>query len=402
MTIGVPGFQGRRLTEARLARGLFKNALGDMIGVSGTAITRYEEGTDSPQDFRVDDIASKLNFPRDFFFKPAWEAPSVVHWRTRTSETKNAREMTEQRMNWLQEIFHFYEEFVAFPALDLPQIDLPDDFRLLTGDVIEKAANEVRDHWGLGRHPIPDAILALENAGIPVVGLSIASEKQDGFCFYSDELQRPFVGINSLHASAARARFDAAHELGHLILHRKVTREQSKSTLYHKVIEDQAHRFAGAFLFPSESFFSEVRHTSLDYLVHLKRRWGMSVGAMIYRAYSLDLLDDTEKSDLFTSMTRRRWRGKLREPFDSPDEMPLERPRMMRRAVEAILKEDVFSPNELIKEIALPSSEIEAISGLDTGILESTKTADLEIHLRRFTTTDLETGNVVRFPFSRK
>jgi Zn-dependent peptidase ImmA (M78 family)/transcriptional regulator with XRE-family HTH domain len=402
MTIGVPGFQGRRLTEARLARGLFKNALGDMIGVSGTAITRYEEGTDAPQDFRVDDIASKLNFPRDFFFKPAWAPPSIVHWRSRTSETKNAREMTEQRMNWLQEIFHFYEEYVAFPSVNLPQIDLPDDFRLLTGDVIEKAANEVRDHWNLGRHPIPDAILALENAGIPVVGLSIASEKQDGFCFYSDDLQRPFVGINSLHASSARARFDAAHELGHLVLHRNVTREQTNSTLYHKIIEDQAHRFAGAFLFPSESFFSEVRHTSLDYLVHLKRRWGISVGAMIFRAYSLDLLDDTEKSDLFTSMTRRRWRGKLREPFDSPDEMPLERPRMMRRAVEAILQEGIFSPDELIKEIALPCPEIESISGIDTGTLESTKTADLEVHLRRFSTTDLETGNVVRFPFSRK
>lgn len=72
MTVGVQTFRGERLKEARLARGLFKNALADMIGVTGTAITRYEEGQDKPKPDNLAALASHLGFPPEFFLRPAW------------------------------------------------------------------------------------------------------------------------------------------------------------------------------------------------------------------------------------------------------------------------------------------------------------------------------------------
>lgn len=111
MTIGVKNFQGKRLQEARLARGLFKNALGDMIGVSGTAISRYEDGIDFSVAERLELMAHKLIFSIEFFSRPPWpEEIETVHWRSRTTETKSAREMTEQRMRWLCEVFSFLSE----------------------------------------------------------------------------------------------------------------------------------------------------------------------------------------------------------------------------------------------------------------------------------------------------
>lgn len=401
MRFGVQNFHGRRLTEARLARGRVKKSLASSIGVSGMAISHYEGCADNPMHDKLHLLAAELNFPFEFFLRPAWpEELELIFWRQQSSETKLAREMTAQRMRWLCEIFSFLEREVDFPAVNLPRLNLPIDFRLITPDMIEETATKVRAHWGLRDLPIPDVTLALENAGIPVVNLEIASEKQDGFCFHSGELQRSFVGINVYNVSSARARFDAAHELGHILLHRCVTPQQSRDPLFHKLLEQQAHRFAGAFLFPRKSFLAEVGAPTLYYFSDLKRRWGMSIAAMVFRAFNLGVIDEDQKSALYHNMARRRWRGVLREPFDSPEDMPLERPRMLKRGMELVVGSGIYGRSAIKTSLALPQNEIEQIAGLETGFLNEADVVSLAVRKRNlaFKTLDLETGNVVEFP----
>ncbi|WP_283805581.1 MULTISPECIES: ImmA/IrrE family metallo-endopeptidase [Bradyrhizobium] len=396
-------FRGRRLREARLARGLYMNALGDLLGITGTAISRYEDDVDKPPQDRIAAIAKHLNFPIEFFLQPEWpERPQIVHWRSRSAETKYARDMTEQRMIWTCELFSYLERDVNFPALNLPNLKLP-DFRALTPALIEAAAEAVRKHWKLRELPVPDACLALENAGIPVVNLDITSEKQDGFCFQSETLGRPFVGINSLHISSARARYDVAHELGHAVLHRAVTLQQLRDPSLNKQIEQQAHRFAGAFLFPREAFRFEVMHPTLDYFCALKKRWGMSIAAMIYRAFDLGMIDEQERSVLYRNLTRRGWRGPLQEPFDDPSDMAIERPRMIRRGVRVVL--ELGTSKAAIKAaLNLPEKEIEQIAGLEPGFFRpAAEVHGLAIAKRpALKATDIESGEVIEFPQSRR
>ncbi|MGM4919539.1 helix-turn-helix domain-containing protein [Tardiphaga sp. 813_E8_N1_3] len=402
MKVGMQAFRGKRLRQARLARGLYMNALGDMLGITGTAVSRYEDGIDKPQSDRVDLIARHLNFPVDFFFQPEWsEEPRVVHWRSRAAESKYAREMTEQRMSWLCEIFSFLERDVNFPVVNLPGMKLP-DFRALTPDAIERAAEDVRKHWKLRDIPIQDACLALENAGIPVVNLEITSDKQDGFHFYSPTLERPFVGINTHNISCARARYDVAHELGHTVLHRDVTLQQLRDPLLNKQIEQQAHLFAGAFLFPREAFRAEVLAPTLDYFCALKKRWGMSIGAMIYRAFNLGMIDDQEKSILYRNLTRRGWRGVLQEPFDSPEEMPIERPRMLRRGIGVLVNEGT-SRSAIKAALNLPEKEIEEIAGLERGFFTPAEIHHLASPRKSpLRATDIESGQVIEFSQAKK
>jgi len=403
MPVGLQAFRGKRLREARLARGLYMNALGDMLGITGTAISRYEEDTDKPQHDRLVAIAKHLNFPIEFFLQPEWpERPDVVHWRSRSAETKYAREMTEQRMIWLCEVFSYLERDVNFPQLKLPDLQLP-DFRALTAAKIENAAESVREHWKLRELPIPDACLALENAGIPVVNLEITSEKQDGFCFFSKVLERPFVGINSQNMSAARARYDVAHELGHAVLHRAITPQQLRDPSLNKLIEQQAHRFAGAFLFPQEAFRFEVLSPTLDYFCALKKRWGMSIAAMIYRAYDLGMIDDQERSILYRNLARRGWRGPLQEPFDNPSDMPIERPRMLRRGIGVVLDQGT-SRSAMKAALALPEREIEQLAGLDRGFFTPAEVHQLATPKRRLPlrALDVESGQVIEFSRSQK
>ena len=406
MPIGVQSFRGTRLREARLARGLFKKSLGDLVGISGVAISRYEDGIDKPQPDKLAALAQHLAFPESFFLHQSWdEALEPVFWRSRANETKSAREMTEQRMRWLCEIFSYLDGEVNFPALNLPEIKVPADFRLITPEIIEKAAEDLRDAWRLGRAPIPNVTLALENVGIPVVNLDIISDKQDGFFFRSARLSRIFVGINTYNVSGARARYDAVHELGHAVLHRYVTPQQERESAAHKIIEQQAHRFAGAFLFPRESFFSEVGFPSLDYFCSLKRKWGISIAAMAYRSHDIGIVDDTEKALLFQNMGRRRWRGPLREPFDSEADMPIERPRMLRRGVEVIANDGPLERASILAALPHPKSEIEQIAGLEKGFFDTASLHRMDITRRPASSlrmVDAESGTVVEFPGQRR
>ena len=401
MTVGVKSFRGGRLKEARLARGLFKKALGDMVSISGTAISRYEEGLDKPQPEKLAAIAKQLAFPEGFFSQQEWpEVLEPVFWRSRANETRSAREMTEQRMRWLCEIFCFLDQEVNFPRFTLPELDVPGDFRVITPEIIETVSEELRRIWRFRSYPIPDVTLALENAGIPVVNLDIISDKQDGFFFRSETLGRSFIGINTYNVSAARARYDVAHELGHAVLHRWTTPQQERDAASHKVLEQQAHRFAAAFLFPRESFMTEVGYPSLDYFASLKKKWGISIGAMVFRAYDLGVIDEAEKAGLFQNMGRRRWRGPLREPFDNPSDMPLERPRMLRRGIEAIADDGIAGRAAILSALPLPQPEIEQLTGVEKGYLASASVVRMEVTRRpaSLRTVDLESGTVLEFP----
>ena len=276
--------------------------------------------------------------------------------------------MTGQRIAWTYELLARIEAEVQLPEVDLPDLDLPSDFRMLQDDVIEATADAARRAWRLGTRAISDVTLVLENAGIPVSMIEIPSDKQDGFLFLAaddrgDLLERPILGVNVCGASAARARFDVAHELGHLLLHRRVREADLKLSANHKMIEDQANRFASAFLFPREAFLDSVHLPSLEEFLSLKKHWGFSIAAMVQRAYALEMIDDDRRQSLFISMARRRWRGRGREPYD--DQMPIERPRMLRRALETLEYDGGVRRQDLLREFALPGEELIQICGLD-------------------------------------
>lgn len=88
--------------------------------------------------------------------------------------------------------------------------------------------------------------------------------------------------------SLPRRQMDAAHELGHAILHKGVSHEELKSDL--KEIERQAFRFASAFLMPETTYVHEVQHYSLAGLLSVKERWRVSVKAQIRRLLYLEVI----------------------------------------------------------------------------------------------------------------
>jgi Zn-dependent peptidase ImmA (M78 family) len=238
---------------------------------------------------------------------------------------------------------------VNFPEVKVPQISPSSNSGRYDPEEIELAAEECRKLWQLGVGPLSNVVSLLEAHGITVCRHELNGETVEAFSFWSGN--RPFVVLSSQKDSAARSRFDAAHELGHLILHRWIGADELEDPKKLKDIEREADRFASAFLLPRKSFQAEIFTTRLDAFVSLKRRWNVSIQAMVYRCKQLELFDEDQVTNLYKQISARRWRS--REPLDDPQEVPLEQPRLLRRAVEMLVSAGFKMADEIAADLKI-------------------------------------------------
>jgi Zn-dependent peptidase ImmA (M78 family)/transcriptional regulator with XRE-family HTH domain len=388
MTVGTAGFVRTRLRQAREARALTLVALGDLIGVTSSAISQYEKGDHSPRPEQLEKLAEKLNLPVTFFLKPepVSRESARIFYRSMSAATKQARTRAERRYEWLVEIVNYLEGFFDFPKPNIPDLPVPTDFRELDSRTIECLAERVRDEWNLGRGPIADLIRTIEANGVIVGASSIGSEHLDAFS-EMDQAGRPFVFLGTDKGIKVRSRFDAAHELGHLVLHKNVDRKTLSRASDFKLIEDQAHAFAGAFLMPSMSFSSELWAPTLDGFRALKPRWIVSIAAMIYRSRSLKLISESEEKRLWINLNRRGWRQQ--EPLD---DLPIERPVTVGRCITILVDEGIKTKDQILADLRLAPKDIEELAGLESGYLSGQGGPLAGPQLKRS-----RTGNVLEF-----
>lgn len=364
MRIGTPGFVNSRLTEAREARGLSQTSLAQLIDVNVQSISQYEHGRQSPSPQVMDAICNKLNFDLRFFLRPSVEHQKGANYRSMSSATKSARTKAERRFGWAKEITWYLREYLDMPEINLPAFSMPEPENL-TDEAIEEAANECRLYWRLGVEPIEDLVLLLENNGVVVIRTALEAETLDAFSQWCSQDMTPYVVLGADKGCAVRSRFDAAHELAHLVLHRNVENRKMNNPIVHRLIEQQAHRFAAAFLLPRSSFTNELWAPTLDGFASMKRYWKTSIGTMISRCEQLGILNEEQARRCWINMGRRGWRTK--EPFD--DQLQPEEPRLLKRSIQVLIDEGVKSREQIVSELRLTPSDIEDLTSLPRGYL---------------------------------
>jgi len=295
-----------------------------------------------------------------------------IFWRGKTTATRWARDRAEIRLVWLREIIDYLAGFCDFSALDLPKIEVPRDFREIDTDFLENAATRLREHWRIGDGPMPDLLLEMENNGIITSRMHVGAEKLDAFSQWSSIYKIPFVILSRDKGSAVRQRFDAAHELFHVLCHRHVDPKRLNSAADYKIMEDQAHYFAGALLLPAYEFTHSLWGPTLDGMLAIKEQWKVSVGAMIKRCEALGMVGGDSERRLWINYNRRGWRKG--EPFDG--KLEKERPRLLRRSVNQLLSEGEQSVSQILSALPLAPKDIEELCDLDPGTLTG-ETADM-------------------------
>lgn len=191
-------------------------------------------------------------------------------------------------------------------SYDLPEFDVP-DLRDIRDP--KEAAQILRNEWGQGNQPIGNMIHLLESKGVRVFSLALDMTEVDAFCTWRNET--PFVFLN-MKKSNARSRFDAAHELAHLVLHRH-------GEYAGRETEREADQFASAFLMPRDGVIpTKPRLLDINNSIKAKQEWGVSLAAYIVRMNDLGLLTEWQYRSLFKQISQRGYRKS--EPYDHKKE----------------------------------------------------------------------------------
>jgi Zn-dependent peptidase ImmA (M78 family) len=208
----------------------------------------------------------------------------------------------------------------------------------------------VRQRWELGGRPVKNVVRALERHGVVVARLSLA-DKADAFSWPVPS--RPLVILGAEKRDRARSRLDAAHELGHLVMH------FSDPEPSNPVMERQAFRFGASFLLPADPFMDDFGPGRVDWnrLLQLKVRWEVSLAAILYRARELQLVTPLGFEAAMKQISRRGWR--VHEPGDIGRP---EQPALLRKAFD-LLEESGTSVEAIADAVELP---VETVLGLAT------------------------------------
>ncbi len=333
---------GLRVKQAREIKKLTQTELGKRLGLTQSAVGKIEaDFRDLDQSF-VERLAFQTGFPTSFFYQggvPDFPLGTFL-FRCRAKLAANEK----ARIRQLSLLQYEIQEKLASGTIPIP-LHFP-SFDSLDA---KEAAAHTRNALGIPPDvPIPNLIHKLEKNGVSVFALSNTSAEFDAFSLWSDgNPRRPIVVVNT-DKPADRMRLTCAHELAHLVMHRS-----PRGTV--KELEHDAQRFASEFLMPSDALRKEIQvPISLENLGILKKRWGVSIQALIFKAKDLELISDRQYRYLFEQISSLGWRKREPPQFD----IKSEKPRLLRKLVELKfgMEPDIRS---IARLVSIPESWVE-------------------------------------------
>lgn len=284
-----------RITIARLRRGLTKSELAADLDVAPATLSRWENEGPPPTrtESLLDRLVVSLEFPAEYFLSAELEVPAMDATLFRAGSRATQRQKSvaiasgvnaRALVTWLRHNFNF-------PAPNVPD---------LAGLSPADAASHVRTIWQLGDKPIPNSIHLAESIGIAVMGLPPAASAVDAFSMWDGE--QPCIFL-ARRRTPEGARFDLAHELGHLLLHSTARPTNGADE------ETEANEFAADFLIPPSVVHAHLRlHTGLEEIFRLKTALKVSAMAMLRAAYVHEKLSEREYRSHLTTLTARGFR----------------------------------------------------------------------------------------------
>lgn len=328
-----------RLFQARCRRGFTKAELAKKARLSVRSVASFEAGKSEPSAKTLWLLSATLGFPEAFFLNgEAVVLPEAsVSFRALSSVSAVQKRAAISASSFSVEISKWIESKVA-----LPKVNVPD----LSGRCPEEAAGRLREEWGLGERPIDNTIALLESKGFRVFSMAEDCREVDACSAWVGDA--PFVFLNTFK-SAERSRFDAAHELGHLILHRK-------AEVQGKEREREADKFASAFLMPKQGLLVEPpADTRLETLIEFKQKWRVSLAALAYRLHALERMTDWNYKMLCIRIS------KLGYKIQEPNETKRDEPAVLKQAFQT-LRDQGWTLERISEALHMPVAEIQDLT----------------------------------------
>lgn len=314
--------------------------------ISAPALSQLERGHHHPSPDTLAALCQVYACPPDFFLERPGDQTLPGFFRSLTATPARDRKVYVAQARLLHSFVRVLEDHVVLPEADVPlRTANPDD-----AHAAEAEAERLRREWGVPPGPVDNVVRLLEQRGVVVVRPKQFQRQIDAFSVRYDD--RPLIVLSSGKDLETRSRFDAAHELGHLLMH-------DSNLAGSSAVERHAHAFAAAFLMPADDIRGELPPTAdVKRLVDLKVKWRVSMSALLMRAKTLGVMSPEKYVSAMKLFSARGWRK------DEPgDELlgPVESPRLLDRALSLIMESEGLTVRDLCREGALPYEQISEI-----------------------------------------
>ncbi|MGK9299647.1 helix-turn-helix domain-containing protein [Melissococcus plutonius] len=343
-------FNGEKLRDIRVLNGLSRKELAELIGISEQAVWQYENSTIYPRL----DIMSK--FSRFFNVDPRFfinENKLLYVVREESIAYRNVDR--EQRAKTSSEAM--YLEFVndlvckmnnKFSGINglINSITLYVEKMRASGKDISECASYVRQKLNIQSNR--DLLLTVEQAGIIVLEKSFTTKNTDAYSSWVEDTA--YIVLGTTRKTFVRRNFDIAHELAHIVLHKKVKITNLTKDEFREV-EREADEFAGCLLLPKDEFLKDLNliKTTISNpksYIFMKEKYFVSIAAMGYRAFSLGAISINQRNYFFANMNRLGYRKK--EPYDL--DWKIKRPKFILSFIDFLDENNIWKFADILRD----------------------------------------------------
>jgi transcriptional regulator with XRE-family HTH domain/Zn-dependent peptidase ImmA (M78 family) len=328
---------GDRVRRKRLAAGMSLQDLAELlvgrtIHLSKAALSNYETNKTVPNAKTLWALAEIFDVSMEYFIREQTSSIALRGYRKRSRLTK-ARH--DQIFAIVQNEIEKRVELETILGLK-QHADLPEQSTINSVAEAEQIAAQARKAWELGDQPISSVSALLEEKGWYVIQ-SPGDKDFDGLSGVVEPQNRPFA-VSRAGIAIDRMRLNLLHEVGHAY----ITSGEEKLT------EKAVFRFASAVLFPKAKVYEEVwpkrSSFTIEELVLLKKKYGLSIQAMAFRFRDLEIISQSYFSLIFTYINQKGF--KVKEP-GSEDLTFQEEPTAFQAQVYRAMSEGLISEHDV-------------------------------------------------------
>lgn len=347
------GINSSRLKIARSRRKMSLKALSEATDLTTRIISAYENGKSSyvPKPETITAIANALKYPESFFTKSEDMdiLPSdTVSFRSLKSMKAKDEQAAISAGSIGVDLFCYFESLISF----IPTPNIPD----LRGMQPAEAADFIREYWDIGALSISNMVHLLEKNGVRVLTLAENTIAVDAFSFWRNNI--PYVFLNT-QKSGERSRFDAAHELGHLVMHKHGSPQG-------RDVEKEADEFAAHLLMPSSTIASlKGRIFTVDDVISFKKKWKVSAMGLIVHSKNLGIITEWQYRNLIIDASKLGLRKKEIDgiPHENSGLIPV-----MLKEIKRKTNKDLVN---IANDLSLPLTELTNLIFKATQVIEN-------------------------------
>ncbi len=328
------------VTLARELREFTQTDLADKLKISAPYLNRIEQESMVVSIDLVKGLTKYLKMPTSFFYQEGEIIPSNLNYRRREKVAAKDIHRLEATTNLYRLGLQKFLSKINYKEAKLPE--LPTSKK----NTPQQRAIELRELWKIKKGEIKNLSNILEAHNVIHICFDFGTERIDGKSIYTQD-GRPIIFTNK-KILGDRQRFTLAHQLGHLVMHGKI------EYTFDKDVNHDANLFAAELLMPETEIRKDLAEgATIELLAKLKKKWKVSMIALVYRAHDLEVITDNQKRYLEQQFNQLKIRRREPVELDIPNEEPV----LLRKLISEYKQKQKLSMKELAEFFNITEEE---------------------------------------------